>query len=78
MPIKYKEFSEAIKIEKFQLKIFDIFVFAKNIDFGYLTEPPHQGGSNKYPQSMFWNKNKKKCIALLTPVLLNKSGERGF
>ena len=26
----------------------------KNIDCGYLLEPPHQGGSNKYPQSMFW------------------------
>ena len=23
------------------------------IDCGYLLEPPHQGGSNKYPQSMF-------------------------
>ena len=31
----------------------------KNIDCGYSLEPPHRGGSNEYPQSMFeaemWN-----------------------
>ena len=26
----------------------------KNIDCGYSLEPPRRGGSNKYPQSMFW------------------------
>ena len=26
----------------------------KNIDCGYSLEPPHRGGSNEYPQSMFW------------------------
>ena len=26
----------------------------KNIDCGYLLEPPRRGGSNEYPQSMFW------------------------
>ena len=26
----------------------------KNIDCGYSFEPPRQGGSNEYPQSMFW------------------------
>ena len=32
-----------------------IFLFLlKNIDCGYLLEPPHWGGSNEYPQSMFW------------------------
>ena len=35
----------------------------QNIDCGYLLEPPRwrftQGGSNEYPQSMFWSKNKK-------------------
>ena len=25
----------------------------KNIDCGYLLEPPRQGGSNEYPQSIF-------------------------
>ena len=39
----------ALKIENFQLKKFEIFlIFAQNI-----------GGSNEYPQSMFWSKNKK-------------------
>ena len=29
-------------------------IFAQNIDYGYSLEPPRQGGSNEYPQSMFW------------------------
>ena len=32
---------------------------AQNIDCGYSLEPPHRGGSNEYPQSMFWAKNMK-------------------
>ena len=52
--------SLALKIEHFQLKSFDIFlIFAQNIDCGYTLEPPPRGGSNEYPQSMFWSKNKK-------------------
>ena len=34
-------------------------IFAQNIDCGYTLEPPRRGGSNEYPQSMFWSKNKK-------------------
>ena len=50
-----------LKIGNFQLKKFDIFLtFAQNIDCGYTLEPPRRGGSNEYPQSMFWRKNKKK------------------
>ena len=30
------------------------FIPLKNIDCGYSLEPPRQGGSNEYPQSMFW------------------------
>ena len=42
------------KIEIFQIKNSDIFhVSAQNIDCGYSLEPPHRGGSNEYPQSMF-------------------------
>ena len=26
----------------------------KNIDWGYSLEPPRRGGSNEYPQSVFW------------------------
>ena len=50
----------ALKFENFQLKNFDIFlIFAQNIDCGYTLELPQRGGSNEYPQSMFWSKNKK-------------------
>ena len=48
------------KIDNFQRKIFDIFlIFAQNIDCGHTLELPRRGGSNEYPQSMFWSKNKK-------------------
>ena len=55
LPMQYTEMIFlAIKIENFQLKNFDIFlIFAHNID---------RGGSNEYPQSMFWSKNKKKKL----------------
>ena len=32
----------------------------KNIDCGYSLEPLRRGGSNEYPQSMFWAEIKKK------------------
>ena len=35
-------------------------MFAQNIDRGYTLEPPRRGGSNEYPQSVFWTKKKKK------------------
>ena len=28
-------------------------ISTQNIDCGYSLEPPHRGGSNEYPQSMF-------------------------
>ena len=34
--------------------IYIIFLAAQNIDCGYSLEPPRRGGSNEYPQSMFW------------------------
>ena len=41
----------------------DIFhVSAQNIDCGYSLEPPHRGGSNEYPQSMFLSRNKKNNV----------------
>ena len=39
--------------------------FAQNIDCGYSLEPPHRGGSNEYPQSMFWAEIRK---IIYTPV----------
>ena len=60
MPMQYTEILRALKIEICQLKMFDIFlIFAQNIDCVYTLEPPRRGGSNEYPQSMFWSKNKK-------------------
>ena len=29
-------------------------ISAQNIEFGFSLEPPRRGGSNEYPQSMFW------------------------
>ena len=35
--------------------VYIIFLFLlKNIDCGYTLEPPRRGGSNEYPQFMFW------------------------
>ena len=53
-------FSQVVKIKKISGKLFDIFYFFdQNIDCGYMLEPLRRGGSNEYPQSIFWNKNKK-------------------
>ena len=39
----------------FRVKNSDIFhTPAQNIDCGYSLEPPRRGGSNEYPQSMFF------------------------
>ena len=63
MSVQYTAIFHGCKNDNFQMKIFDIFlIFALNIDCGYTLEPPQQGGSNKYPQSMFWSKNKKKYV----------------
>ena len=57
------------KNENYHWKVFDIFlIFAQNIDCGYTLEPPRRGGSNEYPQSMFWSENKKNRYTLHTPV----------
>ena len=47
----------------FQIKNSDVFyISAQNIDCGYSLEPPRRGGSNEYPQSMFWSRNKKNNV----------------
>ena len=54
--------------ENFLLKNLDIFlIFAQNIDCGFTLEPPRRGGSNEYPQSMFWSKNKKNRFTPANP-----------
>ena len=51
------------KLEIFQIKkIWYFHISTQNIDCGYSLEPPHRGGSNKYPQSMFLNRNMKNNV----------------
>ena len=60
-PMQYTAIFHGCKNVNFQMKNFNTFLtFAQNIDCGYTLEPPQRGGSNEYPQSMFWSKNKKK------------------
>ena len=37
-------------------------ISTKNIDCEYSLELPRQGGSNEYPQSMFFSRNKKNNV----------------
>ena len=51
------------KNDNFSDKNSDIFyISAQNIDCGYSLEPPHRGGSNEYPQSMFLSRNIKNNV----------------
>ena len=52
-------------------------IFAQNIDCGYTLEPPQWGGSNEYPQSMFWSKNKKKVYPCKPQFYYIKVGCKG-
>ena len=48
-----------VKLGRFTgVYLFFLFLL-QNIDCGYSLEPPRRGGSNEYPQSIFWSKNKK-------------------
>ena len=50
-PLKPHFYTEKLGFTEYAL--FFLFLL-KNIDCGYSLEPPRRGGSNKYPQSMFW------------------------
>ena len=78
-PCNIQRFKD-VKKENFQKKIFDMFlIFAQNIDCGYKLEPPRRGGSNEYPQSMFWGKNKKKYVYPCIPQFYYiKVGLKGY
>ena len=55
--MQYIEFSEVVKLKKFHQNNFDIFyIFAQNIDCGYMLEPPRPSGSNEYPHSVLERK----------------------
>ena len=61
--MQYTAIFHGCKNVNFQMKKYNVFlIFAQNIDCGYMLEPPHRGGSNEYPRSMFWSKNKKKYV----------------
>ena len=57
------------KTKIFQIKKnSDIFhISAQNIDCGYPLEPPQQGSSNEYPQSMFLSRNMKNNVYSCKP-----------
>ena len=58
---------------KFSDKNSDIFhISALNIDCGYSLEPPRQGGSNEYPQSMFLRSNMKNNVYPCKPQFYYK------
>ena len=59
MPMQYTEIFQVVKSDNFQNFFYSFLIFAQNIDCGYTLEPPRRGGSNEYPLSMFWSKNKK-------------------
>ena len=57
---KYIEILTPKKQKILELKNSDIFhISAQNIDCGYSLDPPRQGGSNEYPQSMCLSRTKK-------------------
>ena len=63
---KYIENFTTKKGKKLKKKKSDVFhIPAQNVDCWYSIEPPHRGGSNKYPQSMFFNKIRR---IMYTPV----------
>ena len=53
------------KLKIFRWKTGTFHISAQNIDCGYSLEPPHWGGSNEYPQSIFWAEIRK---IIYTPV----------
>ena len=61
------------KYENFQMKNSGNFhISAQSIDCGYLLEPPHRGGSNEYPQAMFFSRNKKNNVYPCKPQFCYK------
>ena len=78
MSVQYTAIFHGCKNDNFQMIFFYIFlIFAQNIDCGYTLEPPQRGGSNEYPQSMFWSKNKKNMYTRVNPTFYIKVGCKG-
>ena len=67
-PCNIQIFFSSLKKQNFIGNFFIFFlIFAPNIDCGYTLEPPRRGGSNEYPQFMFWSKNKKNRYTPANP-----------
>ena len=67
--------------QKFEVSDKNSYIFhisAKNINCGYLLEPPRGGGSNKYPQFMFLAEIRKIMYTPINPSFaIQKWGSRG-
>ena len=50
---------------------------AQNMDCGYSLEPPRRGGSNEYPQSMFWAEIRKNVYFCKPQFYYIKVGFKG-
>ena len=63
MPIQiyWKFYHQKLKISDEKNQVF-FQISAQNIDCGYSLEPPRRGGSNEYPQSMFFSRNKNHNV----------------
>ena len=51
------------------IRVFYLKMSAQSIDCGMSLEPPHRGGSNEYPQSMFLNRNMKNIRVFYLNIL---------
>ena len=51
-----------------------VIILLKTEIVGARTVEPHRDGSDEYPQSLVWSKNKKIGIPLHTKVFIYKSG----
>ena len=68
-PCNILEIFKVLKTENFQHIFFYIFlIVAQIMDCRFTLEPPHQGGSNEYPQSMSLKKNKKNSYTPFNPI----------
>ena len=67
MPMQYIEVSDAMKIEQFGIFPNIFLIFAQTTDCRNRLESPQRDGSNQYPQSLFWAKNKKSRFTHVYP-----------
>ena len=69
MPIQiyWKFYHQKWKFSYKKKNLIFFYISAQNIDSGYSLEPPRRGGSNEYPQSMFWTEIRKNNIYFCKP-----------